>query len=121
MPDEGLGYGPRPMHDRNVIVLRGDMVNPWELGTWAQLGPGYRVAVLVPGRNRYETPRGIETIPVRVLGDLMPPGRAGQLLTRVPGQRYLGLADRLRGADVVHAAELGYWFTWQAARLRRRL
>ena len=31
-----------------------------------------------------------------------------------------GLDDALRGADIVHAAELGYWFSAQAARLRRR-
>src|SRR5206468_3665147 len=37
------------------------------------------------------------------------------------GERYLGLAERLRGADLVHAAELGYWFSWQAARLKPKL
>jgi glycosyltransferase involved in cell wall biosynthesis len=40
---------------------------------------------------------------------------------RVPGDRYLDLARHLRGADVVHAQELGYWYTAQAAGLRARL
>ena len=109
------------MPDRTVIVLRGEHVNPWELRAWERLGPGYRVRVLLPRRNRFEPPGGLEAVPVTTLGDLLPPGAAGRMLVRVPGQRYLGLAGRLEGADVVHAAELGYWFTWQAARLRARL
>jgi glycosyltransferase involved in cell wall biosynthesis len=45
----------------------------------------------------------------------------GALLTRAVGERYLGLEERLSGADIVHGAELGYWFTAQAAALRARL
>jgi glycosyltransferase involved in cell wall biosynthesis len=40
---------------------------------------------------------------------------------RLPGDRYLGLADHLRGADIVHSQELGYWYSAQAARLKTRL
>src|SRR5207249_7402305 len=38
-----------------------------------------------------------------------------------PGDRYLGLRDALAGADIVHSQELGYWYSDQAARLKRRL
>ena len=37
------------------------------------------------------------------------------------GERYLGLSRHLRGADIVHSQELGYWYTMQAARAKREL
>jgi glycosyltransferase involved in cell wall biosynthesis len=58
---------------------------------------------------------------VETVGGRLPGGRAGGLLTRAVGERYLGLAKHLADADIVHAAELGYWFTAQAARLREEL
>lgn len=106
---------------RTIAILRGHQTNPWELGSWRLLGDEYRVRVLVTERSRYETDLGLQTIRVRTLSDRLPPGRAGALLTRAVGERYVGLDEALRGADVVHAAELGFWFSWQAARLRDRL
>ena len=53
--------------------------------------------------------------------DLLPAGRLGDLAVRVPGDRYLGLRPALRGADIVHAQELGYWYSMQAARLKQRI
>jgi glycosyltransferase involved in cell wall biosynthesis len=55
------------------------------------------------------------------LRDLLPPGRVGDLAVRVPGDRYVRLARQLRGADIVHAQELGNWYSQQAARLRHNL
>ncbi len=49
------------------------------------------------------------------------PGGWGILAVRVPGDRYLGLEDALAGADIVHAQELGYWYSMQAAKLKRVL
>jgi glycosyltransferase involved in cell wall biosynthesis len=78
--------------------------------------------VLVPPNNLYDTDSlGIERVPVSTVGGRLPRGRAGALLTRAAGERYLGLEPLLRGADIVHAAELGYWFSAQAAALRERL
>jgi glycosyltransferase involved in cell wall biosynthesis len=112
-----------PAAARRVVVLRGHNVNPWELRTWERLGDGYDVAVLLPERNAYETGVDLERVPVTTVGDRLGrlPGAAGALATRAVGERYLGLEARLRGADIVHAAELGYWFSWQAARLKARL
>jgi glycosyltransferase involved in cell wall biosynthesis len=53
--------------------------------------------------------------------DLLPPGRLGDLVVRAPGDRYLGLAGKLRDVDIVHTQELGYWYSMQAARLKPRL
>jgi len=107
---------------RRVVVLRGRAANPWDLRPWRELGADYDVAVLVPDTNDYETGAlGLEQVPVRTASSRLPGGRAGALLTRAVGERYLDLEPRLRGADVVHAAELGYWFSWQAARLKPRL
>jgi glycosyltransferase involved in cell wall biosynthesis len=107
---------------RRVVVLRGTAANPWDLRPWEDLGEGYRVEALVPPNNLYDTARlQIERVPVATVGAKLPRGRAGALMTRLAGERYLGLEARLRGADIVHGAELGYWFTAQAASLKARL
>jgi glycosyltransferase involved in cell wall biosynthesis len=78
--------------------------------------------VLVPEGNLYDV-GGLELakVPVSTLGDRIPGGRIGHLATRAAGERYIGLREHLRGADIVHAAELGYWFSAQAAREKREL
>jgi glycosyltransferase involved in cell wall biosynthesis len=107
-----------------VVVLRGTAANPWDLGPWERLHADglARVAVVVPPDNLYDV-GGLALPVVRTptVGGLLPGGRAGALAVKAVGQHHLGLARALRGADVVHAAELGYWFTAQAARLRRSL
>ncbi|MGX6446624.1 glycosyltransferase [Patulibacter sp. S7RM1-6] len=110
---------PRP----RVVVLRGHQANPWELRPWTLLGDRFDVVVPQPlrGDGFDASALALERTPVRTVRDLMPRGRLGDLLTRLPGDRYLGLEDALRGADIVHAQELGYWYTAQAARLRDRL
>ena len=107
-----------------VVLLRGTAANPWELHPWEQLHEegAVQVRLIVPPDNLYET--STITLPitrVRTVGGLMPPGRAGRLALKAVGQRHLRLEPALREADIVHAAELGYWFSWQAARLKKRL
>lgn len=110
---------PRP----RVVVLRGHQANPWELRPWTLLEEEFDVVVPRPLRGDGFDTAGLplRRVPVRTIRDLLPAGRVGDLLTRVPGDRYLGLADALQGADIVHAQELGYWYTAQAARLRPRM
>jgi glycosyltransferase involved in cell wall biosynthesis len=110
-----------PPMPQTVTLLRGHQVNPWELGSWRLLGPQYRVRVLVTKGARYEAVAGLEQIQVATLGDRLAAGPPGRLLTRAAGERYLGLAAALAGSDIVHAAELGYWFSAQAAALKRTL
>ena len=110
-----------PPVPQTVTLLRGHHVNPWELGSWRLLGPEIRVRVVVTAGARYETDTGLEEIHVGTLGDGCRAAGAGRLLTRAAGERYLDLAAALAGSDIVHAAELGYWFSAQAAHLRRRL
>lgn len=57
----------------------------------------------------------------RAMRDVLPGGRLGDLLVRLPGDRYLRPRDAFAGFDVVHAQELGYWYSAQAARLKREL
>lgn len=110
---------------RRVVVLRGTAANPWDLRPWEDLGEGYEVSVLVPDANRYDVGalRRVRAVPVRTVGGRLRAAgaRAGALATRAVGERYLGLEPLLRGADLVHAAELGYWFSWQAARCKAAL
>lgn len=108
---------------RRVVVLRGAAANPWDLRPWEDLGEHYDVSVLVPDNNQYDVGalRKVRAVPVRTVGGRLPGGPPGRLATRAVGERYLGLRELLADADLVHAAELGYWFSWQAARLKAEL
>jgi glycosyltransferase involved in cell wall biosynthesis len=58
---------------------------------------------------------------VRTPRDALPGGRAAGAVAYALGERYLGLGQRLSGAAIVHSAEIGTWFSAQAARLKSRL
>lgn len=105
-----------------VVIVRGHQVTPWELRPWERLPERFSVAYLATGSNMMDAgPLALERVPVRALRDLVPKGRLGDLAVGVAGDRYLGLEDALRGADVVHAEELSYWFAAEAARCREKL
>jgi glycosyltransferase involved in cell wall biosynthesis len=105
-----------------VVLLRGHNANPWDLRPWELLGDEFDVTVLVTGSNVFELEDlGLEIVPVRARRDVLPPGRFGDLASRLPGDRYVGLAERLEGADIVHSAELGVWFSGQPAALKQDL
>jgi glycosyltransferase involved in cell wall biosynthesis len=113
-----------PVNRPRVILVRGHQANPWELRPWEQpaISERFDVAYLRSRRGWFDT--SSLTLANRrtwTMRDLLPPGRLGDLAVRLPGDRYLGLASALRGADVVHAQELGYWYSMQAAKLKRRL
>ena len=105
-----------------VLIVRGHQVNPWELRPWEELRDRYEVAYLKTGSSWFDD--SLLDLPARharALRDVLPRGRTGDLLVRVPGDRYLRADLAVRDAEIVHAQELGYWYTAQAARLKRRL
>ena len=119
MPDASAVTGARRPR---VVVLRGHSANPWDLRPWEALRDRYDVSVAVTGSNLFDVDGvELEKRRVRAMRDLLPPGRVGDLAVRLPGERYLGLGSRLEGADIVHSAELGTWFSMQAARLKPKL
>ena len=102
----------------HVVLLRGHNVNPWDLRPWEELGDRFDVTVLVTGSNRFDVSGlGLRQEHVRAVRDWMP----GDLAVKLPGDRYVGLAGHLEGADLVHSAELGVWFSHQPAVLKERL
>jgi glycosyltransferase involved in cell wall biosynthesis len=104
------------------VLLRGPAASEWELRPWEQLAPDYAIRVLVPEGNLYGLRAlKLERVSVRTLGDRLPAGRIGHLATRALGERYIGLREQLAGSDIVHAAELGYWFSAEAARWKSEL
>jgi glycosyltransferase involved in cell wall biosynthesis len=110
--------GARP----RVVLLRGHSANPWDLRPWGLLGDRYDITALVTASNDFDT--GALPVGVRAVGsrrDRTGPGRLGRAVAYAVGDRYSGLEDALRGADIVHSAELGTWFSAQAAALRPRL
>ncbi|MBA3348662.1 MAG: glycosyltransferase family 4 protein [Actinobacteria bacterium] len=105
-----------------VVLLRGHNANPWDLRPWERLRDEFDVRVLVTGSNRYD----LEDLDLPVIHcaarrDLLPSGRIGDLASQLPGDRYRDLERHLAGADIVHSAELGVWFSGQPARLKERL
>jgi glycosyltransferase involved in cell wall biosynthesis len=103
--------------ETNVLVLRGHLTNPWELRAWQHLPDRFEVACLVTGRNAFDVSGvPLRQIRVRSLRDYLPRGRLGDLATGLTGDRYVDIDAQLAGADVVHAAELSFWFSGEAAR-----
>src|SRR5688500_873206 len=109
-----------------VVLLRGHNANPWDLRPWELLRDDFDVSVLVTGSNRYDLEDlDLEVVPAGAVRDRLPHGRRlgrlGDLASQVPGDRYLDLERHLSGADIVHSAELGVWFSGQPAALKERL
>jgi glycosyltransferase involved in cell wall biosynthesis len=105
-----------------VVILRGHQMNSWHIRPWRHLAERYEVIALQTRSNWFDTGAiGIETRQVRALRDLFPSGRTGHLLSRIPGDRYLDLEPKLADADIVHSQDLGFWYSMQAAKYRKRL
>ena len=106
-----------------IVVLRGTAANPWDLRPLEALTDRFEIVVPVPANNLYDVDAlALTRVPIRTAGArTASAGAAGRLALRAVGERYVGLEQVLRGADVVHAAELGYWYSAQAAALRRSL
>jgi glycosyltransferase involved in cell wall biosynthesis len=104
----------------SVLIVRGHLSTPWELRPWLELDDRYEVSYLLTGSNRFAKPETLRAVPVRSLRDLLPRGPLGELSATVIGDRYLSAQEAFAGADIVHAAELGFWFAADAARRGRR-
>ncbi len=110
------------MRRPRVVLLRGHSANPWELRPWELLADRYDVHVLATGSNAFDLRSlDLSVEPVRALRDRLPRGRAGDLGALALGDRYLALEPALRGADVVHAAEIGVPFSHGPALLKAKL
>jgi glycosyltransferase involved in cell wall biosynthesis len=104
------------------VLLRGHNANVWDARPWESLADAYDVELLVTGSNLHETASsGVRIVAVRTPRDALPGGRAAGAAAYAIGERYLGLEARLEGATIVHAAEIGTWFSAQAAKLKARL
>jgi glycosyltransferase involved in cell wall biosynthesis len=96
-------------------------VNPWELRPWALLPDRFDVACLVTGSNVFETADvPLRQVRVHAWRDLLPQGRIGDVAMGIFGDRYRNAEDELARSDVVHAAELSFWFSGEAARLKAK-
>jgi glycosyltransferase involved in cell wall biosynthesis len=102
-----------------VVLLRGHAANPWDLRPWELLTDRFDVRVLVTGSNAFDVSSlALPVDRVAALRDRLPGGRAGDVAALALGDRYLGLEGKLRGADIVHAAEIGVPYSHGPALLR---
>ena len=100
-----------------VVLLRGQLANPWDLQPWEKLTDRFDVSVVVTGSNLYGlSPLDLPIVHVRALSDSLPRGRLRDFWAGAPFNRYVGLESKLAGTAIVHTAELGAWFTAEAAR-----
>jgi glycosyltransferase involved in cell wall biosynthesis len=105
-----------------VVLLRGHSANTWDLRPWELLAGRFDVAVVVTRSNEFDVGQlGLERIALRSVRDPLPAGRLGNAAAYALGDRYLGLEDALRGAAIVHSADIHTWFSAQAAALKSRL
>jgi glycosyltransferase involved in cell wall biosynthesis len=105
-----------------VVLLRGHNANVWDLRPLELLQDEFELTALVTGSNLHRLD-GL-ALPTAHAGsprDRLPAGRAAGAAAYLLGERYLGLEEHLRGAAIVHAAEIGTWFSAQAARLKAKL
>jgi glycosyltransferase involved in cell wall biosynthesis len=104
-----------------VVVLRGHLTNPWDLQSWQHLRSRFDVVTPVTRSNMFDVSGlPVEQVKVRAFRDFLPPGALGDVMAGITGDRYLKLDRFLAGADIVHAAELSFWFAGEAARLKER-
>jgi glycosyltransferase involved in cell wall biosynthesis len=106
----------------NVLLVRGHLAAPWELAPWAELPERHRVTYLSTRSNAFDT--GAVALPSRHTSarrDRLPRGLIGDAVTAIAGDRYGDDADAaFAEADIVHSAELSFWFSAEAARRKRR-
>ena len=103
-----------------ILLVRGQLVTPWELGPWRELEERFEVSYLLTRSNRYQPPEGLRDVPVRARRDLLPRGRIGDVAVALLGDGYLMADGVFAGADIVHAEELSFWFSAEAAKRKRR-
>jgi glycosyltransferase involved in cell wall biosynthesis len=105
-----------------IVLVRGHQANSWHLRPWSHLADRFDVVLLQTRNNWFDTEAsGLARVPVRTLRGYFPRGRLGDVAVRVPGDRYLGLRDVLASADIVHSQDLVFWYSAQAAGLKREL
>jgi glycosyltransferase involved in cell wall biosynthesis len=111
-----------PVSDRpRVVLVRGHLVAPWDLQAWERLSDRFDVRYLETRQNIFDTDAvALPVQSVRAVRDLLPRGRVGDVVAGVVGERYLRIDDALADADIVHAAELSFWFTADVARRKAR-
>jgi glycosyltransferase involved in cell wall biosynthesis len=105
-----------------VVLVRGHQTNSWHLRPWRHLTDRYDVVVALTRRTWFDTSSlGLPTQTAPALRDLLPPGRVGNAVARIPGDRYLRPKELFEGADIVHSQDLAFWYSMQAAKYKRAL
>jgi glycosyltransferase involved in cell wall biosynthesis len=104
-----------------VVVLRGHHANIGELRPWEHLLDRFDVEVVTTARaDQSIEGLGVPWRTAATRRARLPRGRFGTLATHAIGDAYLDIEALVRGAAIVHTAELGPWFAAQPARVRRR-
>ncbi|MDX6726085.1 MAG: phosphatidyl-myo-inositol dimannoside synthase [Baekduia sp.] len=105
-----------------VLVVRGHQATPWDLHQWEALPARFDVAYLRTEANGWDVGSiDLEAVPVGTRRDRLPKGRIGDIAALLAGDRYgEGADEAYAAADIVHAEELAYWFSADAARAKAR-
>jgi glycosyltransferase involved in cell wall biosynthesis len=86
---------------------------------WEPLTDRFDVAYLYGKRNEFDFGElHLRPVEIATRRDRLPRGRFGEFATGVMGDDYVGLEKILEPFDIVHAAELHFWFAASVARVR---
>jgi glycosyltransferase involved in cell wall biosynthesis len=106
---------------KRVALVRGPNLNAWETQSFAPLLDTFEIV----GFTSYGHNFDVSAIPFPVkrlfsVGQLLRPRIVRSSLNRLVGDYHdlQGLSRALRGFDIVHSAEMSYYCSYQAARLR---
>jgi glycosyltransferase involved in cell wall biosynthesis len=100
-----------------ILLARGYQATPWELRPWERLPGRFEVAYLRLEKNWFDdSGLRLRRFRANAFSRYLPPGRLGFLAAELTGDRYVDADEAFAWADVVHAAELSYWFAADAAR-----
>lgn len=106
---------------KRVALVRGPNLNAWETQSFAPLLDTFEIV----GFTSYGHNFDVSAVPFPVkrlfsVGQLLRPHIVRSSLNRLVGDYHdlQGLSRALRGFDIVHSAEMSYYCSYQAARLR---
>ncbi len=103
-----------------VLVVRGQLANPWELRPWEDLPGRFEVAFLASQANRFDTTSlSLTAVPAASATERIPIAPLREAVVALAGDRYTAGSDEaFAAADIVHTEELSFWFSADAARRR---
>ncbi len=108
---------------KKIALVRGPNLNKWEIQNISPLCDKFAITAFASSHHNFDLtdfPLEIKKLPS--LGQSLKAKILRKLLNPIYGDYHdlIGLENALEGYDIIHSAETSYYFTYQAARARKR-